>query len=193
MHVPSCFPVKENTWGVGFRLRRPPAKQQGSGSQRQPSPALPDCERGAGCENGLRSFPEFWPVGAGVCSPMSVPLPLQTAAPRSSVGAIGETGLRAVWPSLARVALLGPGRRRSSHAQSCFPTKENPWGVGFGHPRPPAKQQGPGSLGSPAPVRLMESGLPGVKTACVAFSIRGALGLWFAARVEFPFAECSCQ
>ena len=31
------------------------------------------------------------------------------------------------------------------------------------------------------------------KTACVAFSIRGALGLWFAARGEFPFVECSCQ
>ncbi|OZS21053.1 hypothetical protein CIG57_30025, partial [Klebsiella michiganensis] len=64
---------------------------------------------------------------------------------------------------------------------------------GFGHRRPPAKQQGPGSRGSPAPVRSMESGGPGAKTACVAFSIRGALGLWFAARGEFPFAECSCQ
>ena len=39
----------------------------------------------------------------------------------------------------------------------------------------------------------MESRGPGAKTACVAFSIRGALGLWFAARGEFPFAECSCQ
>src|SRR5512147_2913056 len=39
----------------------------------------------------------------------------------------------------------------------------------------------------------MECGDPGAKTACVAFSIRGALGLWFAARGEFPFAECSCQ
>ena len=86
-----------------------------------------------------------------------------------------------------------PGRRRSSRAESCFPTKENPWGVGFGHPRPPAKQQGPGSRGSPAPVRPTESGGPGAKTACVAFSMRGALGLWFAARGEIPFAECSCQ
>ena len=65
--------------------------------------------------------------------------------------------------------------------------------MGFGHRRPPAKQQGPGSRGSPGPVRPMESRGPGAKTACVAFSIRGALGLWFAARGEFPFAECSCQ
>ena len=65
--------------------------------------------------------------------------------------------------------------------------------MGFGHRRPPAKQQGPGSQGSPAQVRPMESGGPGAKTACVAFLIRGALGLWFAARGEFPFAECSSQ
>src|SRR5512147_2761446 len=83
--------------------------------------------------------------------------------------------------------------QQTPRAHSRFPTKENPWGVGFGHRRPPAKQQAPGSLGSPTLVRSMESGWPGEKTACVAFSIRGALGLWFAARGEFPFAECSCQ
>ena len=35
--------------------------------------------------------------------------------------------------------------------------------------------------------------MPGTKTACVAFLSQGALGLMFAARREFPFAECSCQ
>ena len=89
--------------------------------------------------------------------------------------------------------MVGAWAQKALRAQSCFPTKENPWGVGFGHRRPPAKQQGPRSHGSPAPVSPMESGGPGAKTACVAFSIRGALGLWFAARGEFPFAECSCQ
>ena len=29
--------------------------------------------------------------------------------------------------------------------------------------------------------------------ACVAFLSQGALGLWFAARGDFPFAQCSCQ
>ena len=38
-----------------------------------------------------------------------------------------------------------------SHAQFCFPAKENPWGVGFGRRRPPAKHQGPGSQGQPRP------------------------------------------
>ena len=88
---------------------------------------------------------------------------------------------------------MGPGRRRASHAQSCFPTKENPWGVGFGHRRPPAKQQGPRSQGSPAPVRHMESGGAGVKRACVDILREVTARLWFAAQGEFPFAGCSCQ
>ena len=66
LHAQSRVPKKENTLGVGFRLRRTPTKQQGPGSQRQPSPALPDGERPAGCENGLRCFTEQRWGGAGV-------------------------------------------------------------------------------------------------------------------------------
>ena len=44
---------------------------------------------------------------------------------------------------------MRPGRRRPSRAQSCLPAKENPWGVGFGHRRPPAQQQGLGGQGQP--------------------------------------------
>ena len=71
----SCFPAKENTLGVGFRLRRAPANQQGPGSQRQPSPALPNGMRCPGWENGLRCFPEQRRSGAGVCSPRSFSCP----------------------------------------------------------------------------------------------------------------------
>ncbi|RKM63971.1 hypothetical protein C0215_19535, partial [Clostridioides difficile] len=39
----------------------------------------------------------------------------------------------------------------------------------------------------------MESAGPGAKTACAAFLSQGALGLWFAAEGEFPFAGCSSQ
>ena len=44
----SCFSTKENTFGVGFKLRRPPAKQQGPGSQRQSIPLWPRETRGLG-------------------------------------------------------------------------------------------------------------------------------------------------
>ena len=90
----SCFHAKENTFEVGFRLRRPPAKQQGPGSQRQPSPALPDVQWRAGCLNGLRAFLSKGAVGLVCAARRAFQVPLQTAAPRSSVGAVGETGLR---------------------------------------------------------------------------------------------------
>ena len=65
----SCFPTKENTWGLGLRRRRPPAKQQGPGSQGQASPASPYGERRAWGENGLHCFPEPRRVGGVVCCP----------------------------------------------------------------------------------------------------------------------------
>ena len=93
-HAQSCFPKKENTLGVGFRLRRTPTNQQGPGSQRQPSPALPDVQWRAGCLKGLRAFLSKGAVGL-VCAPRGAfPVPLQSAGPRSSVGAVGETGPR---------------------------------------------------------------------------------------------------
>ena len=44
-----------------------------------------------------------------------------------------------------------------------------------------------------APVHYLESGGAGVQTACVAFLIRGAWGLWFAARGEFPVEGAGCE
>ena len=40
LHAKSAFFAKENTFGVGFKLRTPPAQQQCPRSQRQPSPSL---------------------------------------------------------------------------------------------------------------------------------------------------------
>ena len=77
--------------------------------------------------------------------------PLQNEAPRSSSRAVAATGPRRGAAELAQGAWMGPGRRRPSRSQSCFPTKVNLWGVGFGRRRPPAKQQGPGSQGQPSP------------------------------------------
>ena len=74
-----------------------------------------------------------------------------------------------------------------------LPHEGKPVGSGFRPLRPPAMQQGPGCQGQLYPLCPTESVGPGPKKACVAFWIRGTLGLWFAARGDFPFAECSCQ
>ena len=61
-------------FGVGFKLRRPPAKQQGPGSQRQPRPSLPSGDQRARGEKGQRGFAEQRRIGAVVCSPRRVEL-----------------------------------------------------------------------------------------------------------------------
>ena len=73
-HTQSCFPAKENTLGVGFRLQRPPAKR----GPREPEAAHPRFSRrpAAGwVRNWLACFPELRPGGAGVCCPKSVSSP----------------------------------------------------------------------------------------------------------------------
>ena len=52
----SCFSKKENPFGVEFQLRRPKAKQQGPGRQRQPRPSLAYRDPRARGEKGKRFF-----------------------------------------------------------------------------------------------------------------------------------------
>ena len=168
--------------GSGFRAAETPSKAAGPREPVQPSPGSPNGERWAGGEKGLRCFLDPRCVGAVVCCPRRVSL-CRMQLPEDCFGPSVRRGLGAERPNWLRGHGWGLSQK-ASRAQSCFPTKENPWGVGFGHRRHPAKQQGPRSQGSPAPVRHMESGGLGAKTACIAFLIRGALGLWFAARGE---------
>ena len=109
---------------------------------------------------------------------------------------------------------LGPSVRRSLGAERPSCLKGHGWGLcleglrapnpasprrrtrgqcdsGAGKPQQSSRAQG--SRGSPAQLRPMESGMPGAKTHSVAFLSGGELGLCFAARGVFPFAECSSQ
>ena len=84
-HFPtnSCFSTKQNTFGVGFTLRGPPAKQQGLGSQRQPRPSLPSVDPRAKVEKGQRYFAEQRCICAAVGSPRSVEVSrMQLSEPR---------------------------------------------------------------------------------------------------------------
>ena len=63
---------KENTFGVGFKLMRPEAKQQGPGSLRQPRPSLPSGVQRDRGEKGKRGFAEQRRIAAVVCSPRRV-------------------------------------------------------------------------------------------------------------------------
>ena len=178
-HAQSCFTTKENPWGVGFGHRRPPAKQQGPGSRGRPAPVLPMESGVPGAKRACVAFSIRGALGLWFAARGEFPFAECSCQKIFSGHRCDEAS--ALRGRAGSGGMVGAWAQKALRAQSCFPTKENPWGVGFGHRRPPAKQQGPGSQGRPAPVRPMESGGPGAKTACVAFSIRGALGLWFAA------------
>ena len=77
--------------GSGFRAPEIPSKAAGPSELGQPNAGSPYEERRAGCQNGLRCFPQQRRGGAGVAPRGMFPVPLQTAAPRSWFGAMGET------------------------------------------------------------------------------------------------------
>ena len=113
-HLPpiSCLSTKENTLGVGFQLRRPPAKQQGPGSQRQPRPSLAYGDQRPGGERGKRCFAEQRRIGAVVCSPRRVSLS-RMQHPEWSMQRSIRCGLGAQFPS-------GPGWIAGASAQKAF-------------------------------------------------------------------------
>ena len=102
-------------------------------------------------------------------------------------------GLGAERPSWLRGHGWGLGAEGLRAPNPASPPRRTPgeWVSGARDPQQSSRAQG--AKGSPAPLCPLESRGPGAKTAWVAFLSRGAMGLLFAARGDFPFAECSCQ
>ena len=147
----SCFPAKENPSGVGFGRRRPPANQQGPGCQRQPSPALPEVQRRPRCENGLHCFPEQWRGAADVAPRGAFPVPLQTAVPRTSVGAVGEPGPRCCAAHLGSGGIDGAWAKKAFACPVLLPQEGEHFGGGFQAPETPSKAAGPRAPGAAPP------------------------------------------
>ena len=166
---PILLPRQGEPVGSGFRAPETPSKATGPRQPWPPIPGSPYGDGGAGAENGLRCFLDPRRVGAVVCCPGE--FPFAECSCQKIVWGRRYDGASALIGPAGSGGMAGAWAQKASLAQSCFPTKNNTWGVGFGHRRPPAKQQGPGSRGRPVPVRPMEMGVPGLKTACVAFSI----------------------
>ena len=158
----SCFPDKENPWGVGFGHWRPPAKQQGPGSQGQPRPSLPSAERRAGAENGLRCFHEPRRVGAVVGCPRRLSL-CTMQLPEARFGPWMRRGFGAERPSWLREhgCGVGPEGFRAPNPASLPRRTLREWDSGAGDPQQSSRAQG--ARGSPAPLCPLESGGPGRK------------------------------
>ena len=139
----------------------------------------------------MHCFPEPRRVGGVVCCPRRVSL-CRMQLPEARFGLSLRRGLGGERLNWLRRHGWGLGAE-GLHAPN--PTSQRrrtsgEWVSGTGDPQQSSRAQG--ARGSPAQLRPMESGVPWAKTDSVAFLSRGAMGLLFAARGDFPFAEC-CQ
>ena len=146
---PILPPHEGELMGTRFRALETPSNAAGP---REPGAAPPRCalvERRPGGENGLRCFPDRGALGLLLAARVDFPFAQCTfqklVLGRRCVGASALSG------RAGSGCMAGAWAQKPSRAQSCFPTKENPWGLPFERLRSPAKQQGPGSHGQPRP------------------------------------------
>ena len=139
----------------------------------------------------MRCFLDPRRVGAVVCCPRRVSL-CRMQLPEDCFGLSVRWGLGAERPSWLRGHGWGLGAEGFARP-ILLPHEGEPVGSGFRAPETPSKAAGPREAWQPSPGSLYGERGPGAKMACVAFLSRGPLGLLFAARGDFPFAEFSCQ
>ena len=127
-----------------------------------------------------------------VCCPRRVSL-CRMQLPEARLGPSVRRGLGAERPSWLRGHGWGLGADGLRAPNPASPRRRTRVECDSGAGDPQQSSRAQGARGSPAPHRPIQSAGPGAKTACAAFLSRGTLGLWFAARGEFPFAGCSSK
>ena len=140
----------------------------------------------------MHCFPEPMRVGGVVCCPRRVSF-CRMQLPEALFGPSLPRVLSADRPSWLRGHGWGLGAEGLRAPNPASPRKRTPVECDLGARNPQQSSRAQGSRGSPAQLRPMESGVPGAKMDSVAFLSGGELGLCFAARGVFPFAECSSQ
>ena len=175
---------------MGFRLRRPPANQQGPGSQRQPRPSLAYGDQRTGAEKGKRCFAEQRRIGAVVCSPRRVYLSgMQLPEWRLEWSMRG--GLGAELPSWLRADCWGLRPEAIFMPSPASPRMKRglEWISSSGHHQQSSRAHG--DRGRPDRLCPLKTRGLGEKKASVALLSKGALRLWFVPRGESTFPECS--
>ena len=137
-------PQRRTHWELVSGSGEPQQISRAQGARGSPAPLCPTACGVLGGKTACVAFLSKGGVGLVLLGEERFLSLCRLQPPGAGLVPLGSRGLGAVQPSLARGALLGPGRRRPSQAQSCFPTKEKTLRVGFRRWRPPAKHQGPG-------------------------------------------------
>ena len=106
---PILLPRKDNAFGVGFRLRRPTAKQQGQGARGSPSPLFPTSSGSLGAKTACVTFLSKGAVGLVLLGEERFLSLCRLQGPGTRLVPLGCWVLGAEWSSFARAVLLGHG------------------------------------------------------------------------------------
>ena len=139
----------------------------------------------------MRCFLDPRRVGAVVCCPRRVSL-CRMQLPEDCLGPSVRRGLGAERPSWLRGHGWGLGAEGFARP-ILLPHEGEPVGSGFRAPETPSKAAGPREPGQPRPGSPYGEQRAGGENGLRCFLDPRRVGLWFAARGDFPFAECSCQ
>ena len=95
------------------------------GARGSPAPLCHLESRGPGAKTACIAFLSKGAVGLVLLREECFLSLCRLQGPGTRLVPLGSWGLGAEWPSFTWAVLLGHGRRRPTHVQSCFPIKEN--------------------------------------------------------------------
>ena len=140
--------------GSGFRAPETPSKAAGPREPGQPRPGSPYGEQRAGAENGLRCSLDRGALGLWFAARGE--FPFAECSCQKLVWGVPCDGASALSGRAGSGGMAGDSAQKAFARPTCFPTKENPWGVGFGRRDPQQSSRAQGARGSPAPLCPME-------------------------------------
>ena len=178
--------------GSGFRAPEIPSKAAGPKEPGLPSPGSPYGEQRAGGENGLRCFLDPRRVGAVVCCPRRVSL-CRMQLPEDCLGPSVRRGLGAKSPSWLRGHGWGLGAEglRAPNPASPRRRTRGEWVSGTGDPQQSSRAQG--ARGSPAPLCLLERGVPGRKRLALLSGSEARWGCCLLPEESFPLQHAAAR
>ena len=142
----------------------------------------------------MRAFLSIGAVGLVCAARRAFQVPLQTAAPRSSVRAIGETGLRGGAAQLGSGGIVGVFAQKAFAHPIMLPRKGEYIGCGFQAPETPSKERArEPEAAQPRFSRRPAAGWVRKWLACFPELRPGGAGVCCPKSVSSPFADCSAQ
>ena len=139
----AASPRKRTRWMLVSGSGEPQPSSRAQGARGSPAPLCPTASGGLSAKTACVAFLSKGGVGLVMLGEQRFLSLCRLQPPGADLVPVGSRGLGTVQPSLARGALMGPGRRRPSHGTILLPHEVEHIGSGFQAPENPNKAAGP--------------------------------------------------